>query len=80
MGNIAINEPNGIIDDDQPRARVLAFWKGEEFGPNFEYDLAGTPCGVLYQEGLQIYPNCIQKKFPDDLDLSKVHTRLIQTN
>jgi len=58
-----------FIDDDQPRARVLAFWKGEEFGPNFEYDLAGTPCGVLYQEGLQIYPNCIQKKFPDDLDL-----------
>ncbi|WP_242053886.1 hypothetical protein [Nostoc parmelioides] len=46
-----------FIDDDQPRARVLAFWKGEEFGPNFEYDLAGTPCGVLYEEGLQIYPN-----------------------
>ncbi|ABA23326.1 histidine kinase [Trichormus variabilis ATCC 29413] len=58
-----------FIDDEQPRARVLAFWKGEEFGPNFEYDLAGTPCGVLYQEGLQIYPDCIQKKFPDDLDL-----------
>ncbi|WP_236144355.1 sensor histidine kinase [Nostoc sp. CMAA1605] len=58
-----------FVDYEQPRARVLAFWAGEDFGPNFEYDLAGTPCGVLYQEGLQIYPQCIQQKFPEDLDL-----------
>jgi two-component system, NtrC family, sensor kinase len=58
-----------FVDDAQPRARVLAFWTGEDFGPNFEYDLAGTPCGVLYQQGLQIYSNCIQQKFPEDQDL-----------
>ena len=26
------------------RARSLAFWAGQEPGPNFEYDLHGTPC------------------------------------
>ncbi|OCQ89625.1 ATPase [Nostoc sp. MBR 210] len=58
-----------FAEQEQPRARVLAFWTGEDFGPNFEYDLSGTPCGVLYEEGLQIYPQCIQQKFPKDLDL-----------
>ncbi|UKO97816.1 GAF domain-containing sensor histidine kinase [Nostoc sp. UHCC 0870] len=58
-----------FIDQESPRARVLAFWTGEDFGPNFEYDLVGTPCGVVYEEGIQIYPNCIQQKFPEDLDL-----------
>ncbi|MBD2355489.1 ATP-binding protein [Tolypothrix sp. FACHB-123] len=58
-----------FVDETQPRAKVLAFWTGENFGPNFEYDLAGTPCGVLYEQGLQIYPECIQKAFPEDQDL-----------
>ncbi|MGH1396283.1 MAG: sensor histidine kinase [Trichormus sp.] len=58
-----------IDAQDSPRARVLAFWTGEGFGPNFEYDLMGTPCGIVYEEGLQIYDKCIQKEFPEDLDL-----------
>lgn len=58
-----------FIDEEQPRARVLAFWTGEDFGPNFEYDLSGTPCGIVYQQGIQIYSNCIQQKFPEDSDL-----------
>ncbi|MBD2195486.1 MULTISPECIES: sensor histidine kinase [Calothrix] len=58
-----------FVDETQPRAKVLAFWTGENFGPNFEYDLAGTPCGVLYEQGLQIYPQCIQQAFPEDADL-----------
>jgi two-component system, NtrC family, sensor kinase len=58
-----------FVDCESPRAKVLAFWTGEDFGPNFEYDLSGTPCGILYQEGLQIYPRCIRKIFPDDQDL-----------
>ncbi|MEC4816611.1 MAG: ATPase, partial [Scytonema sp. PMC 1069.18] len=58
-----------FINHESPRAKVLAFWTGQDFGPNFEYDLAGTPCGIVYQEGLRIYPKLIQQAFPDDLDL-----------
>lgn len=62
-----------FIDEDEPRARVLAFWTGEEFGPNFEYNLSGTPCGVVYEEGIQIYSQCIQQNFPEDLDLVRLN-------
>lgn len=58
-----------FVNDSQPRAKVLAFWAGKEFGENFEYDLAGTPCGVLYEQGLQIYPQLLQQQFPEDKDL-----------
>jgi signal transduction histidine kinase len=58
-----------FIDGEHPQGKVLAFWAGEDFGPNFGYNLAGTPCGVVYQKGLQIYPDSIQNLFPEDEDL-----------
>lgn len=58
-----------FLDSKQPQGRVLSFWAGEGFGPNFEYNLAGTPCGLVYQEGLKIYPHSIQQLFPEDEDL-----------
>jgi PAS domain S-box-containing protein len=46
--------------DDQKRAHTLAFWKGDGFGENFEFDIADTPCEKVlhgevchYREGLQ---------------------------
>ncbi|MEM7352768.1 MAG: response regulator [Acidobacteriota bacterium] len=51
------------------RLATLAFWNGEAFVDNFEYDLAGTPCqGVVAGEAC-IYPRGIQPLFPDDQDL-----------
>ena len=61
--------PEMSIDDESPRARILAFWAGGDFAPNFEYELEGTPCGVIYEQGMQIYPRGVQQKFPNDLDL-----------
>ncbi len=58
-----------FLDTDPPKARVLAFWSGDCFGLNFEYDIAGTPCGIVYKKSLQIYPNSIQQLFPEDEDL-----------
>ncbi len=58
-----------FLDCEEPRARVLAFWAGEDFAPNFDYDLAGTPCGVVIEEGLRIYSSGIQQHFPQDEDL-----------
>ena len=46
--------------DDQKHARSLAFWKGDGFGQNFDFDIADTPCEKVlhgevchYREGLQ---------------------------
>jgi two-component system, NtrC family, sensor kinase len=58
-----------FIDGDDPKAKVLAFWTGDDFGPNFEYVLEGTPCGVVLNQGLQIYASGVQQKFPEDIDL-----------
>src|SRR5215475_9035121 len=30
--------------DDQKHARSLAFWKGDGFGEDFQFDIADTPC------------------------------------
>ena len=58
-----------FICEDSSRARFLAFWAGDDFAPNFEYELKGTPCGAVYEEGMQIHPRGIQQKFPNDQDL-----------
>jgi PAS domain S-box-containing protein len=46
--------------DDQKHARSLAFWKGDGFGEDFDFDIADTPCEKVlhgevchYREGLQ---------------------------
>ena len=58
-----------FIDGEEPKAQVLAFWSGNQFGPNFDYALAGTPCGIVMEKGLRIYHSGIQEKFPEDEDL-----------
>lgn len=58
-----------FIDGDAPKAKTLAFWSGDDFGSNFDYVLNGTPCGVVLEQGLQIYECEIQQKFPKDIDL-----------
>ena len=51
-------------------ARACAFWNGQDFGPNFEYALAGTPCQQVVEEG-QIchFTNDLQTQFPADRGL-----------
>ncbi|NEP13370.1 MAG: MEKHLA domain-containing protein [Symploca sp. SIO2C1] len=58
-----------FADEGKTKVRTLAFWMGEEFGDNVEYDLAGTPCdGVL--AGMRChYPKGVQQIFPEDQDL-----------
>jgi PAS domain S-box-containing protein len=52
--------------DDQKHARSLAFWKGDGFGENFEFDIADTPCEkVLHGEVCQ-YQQGLQGLFPLD--------------
>jgi PAS domain S-box-containing protein len=52
--------------DDQKHARTLAFWKGDGFGENFEFDIADTPCEKVLHGELCHYPQGLQGLFPLD--------------
>ncbi|HEY9725644.1 MAG TPA: response regulator, partial [Chroococcales cyanobacterium] len=54
------------VDDKFTKARSLAFWTGETWSENFEYDLAGTPCEQVLQGTPCIYPQQVQTLFPHD--------------
>lgn len=52
---------------DRPatRARTLAFWRRGGFDANFEYDLTGTPCERVLQQGSAcFYPRGVGLLFP----------------
>jgi transcriptional regulator with GAF, ATPase, and Fis domain len=51
------------------RVRTLAFWKGDGFGENFEYDVGPTPCRTVLEGQPALYPDDVQHLFPDDQDL-----------
>jgi len=52
--------------DDQKHARTLAFWKGDGFGENFEFDIADTPCEKVLQGEDCRYRQGLQGLFPRD--------------
>ncbi|HSF68445.1 MAG TPA: sigma 54-interacting transcriptional regulator [Nitrospiraceae bacterium] len=51
------------------RIRTLAFWKGDGFMDQFEYDLDGTPCTNVIAGETCHYAQDVQKLFPRDRDL-----------
>ena len=51
------------------RVRTLAFWTGEGFLENFEYDLADTPCEQVLSGEACHYSEGVQALFPKDKDL-----------
>ncbi|HWP90606.1 MAG TPA: sigma 54-interacting transcriptional regulator [Thermodesulfobacteriota bacterium] len=58
-------------DKTLTRVRTLAFWAGQDFGDNFEYALAGTPCENVIAGNVCYYPNDLQSLFPRDLGLAE---------
>ncbi|MEM9925539.1 MAG: ATP-binding protein [Cyanobacteria bacterium P01_D01_bin.50] len=53
-----------FVSDSRDKFRTLAFWTGEEFGENFEYDLASTPCEQLMNGEMARYSHSVQSFFP----------------
>ena len=51
------------------RARSLAFWMGDKAGPDFEYDMHGTPCLKVNQGQTCHYDHNLQDLFPADKPL-----------
>ena len=52
--------------DDQKHARTLAFWKGDGFGENFDFDIADTPCEKVLHGEVCHYRQGLQGLFPRD--------------
>ncbi len=61
-----------VANEALTRVRTLAFWNGETWSDNFEYDLAGTPCENLLDAKTCFYPQNLQALFPNDPDLVKL--------
>jgi formate hydrogenlyase transcriptional activator len=55
--------------DDQKRAKALAFWKGDQPGENFEFDIPDTPCEKVLHGEVCHYREGLQKLFPLDTGL-----------
>jgi PAS domain S-box-containing protein len=51
--------------------RSLAFWMNGDFVEGYEYNIEGTPCGVVIEEARLVhYPERIIELFPNDPDLT----------
>jgi signal transduction histidine kinase/DNA-binding NarL/FixJ family response regulator len=61
---------SGCIDAPPTRVCTYAFWQGNEFGENTEYDLYGTPCEQIFNgQGCQYFPEGVQALFPLEKEL-----------
>jgi formate hydrogenlyase transcriptional activator len=57
------------------RVRTIAFWSGDDWRPNVEYPLAGTPCEQVVAGNLCFYEDDVQQLFPADADLVALGAR-----
>ncbi len=61
-----------VLPPDQQRMRSLARWVDGKEAPNFEKDLAETPCASVISGGACSYPTNPQEQFPRDTALAEV--------
>ena len=52
------------------RVRTLAFWGGDDFFDNLEFELAGTPCQDVIGGKLTYHPERVSALFPKDRPLA----------
>src|SRR5437899_7114720 len=60
--------------DINTRVRTLAYWGGDRFFDNVEYDLVGTPCEDVVAGKFCHYPDGVQRLFPKDRGLVNLGT------
>lgn len=59
-----------FVDTAPTKLRRLAFWTGESWNYEREYDLKDTPCeNVIAQKKICYYPDGVQEYFPENRDL-----------
>jgi formate hydrogenlyase transcriptional activator len=57
------------------RARSRAFWDGDDFGEDFEYELPGTPCMEVARGRTCHIPDRLPEAFPEDKAMIEMGTR-----
>lgn len=62
-----------FVDGNRTRVRTLAFWKGDGYLDDFEYDLPHTPCERVLAGEVCLFADRVQDSFPDHReDLAKL--------
>ena len=60
-----------IALDNPHQLKSLAFWQGETWGEYFEYDLKGTPCEKVVNDGGIYYcADSLESLFPDSVEVA----------
>ncbi len=54
------------INQNSDTVVSLAFWEIDKLGKNFEYNLANTPCELVYQNEVRCFTHNLQKLFPQN--------------
>jgi PAS domain S-box-containing protein len=58
------------LNSNSPKKlRALAFFGGDKFLDEVEYELAGTPCAEALASGHASYPHSVRTSFPEDYQL-----------
>ena len=61
-----------VYNEDQSKAKSLAFLIDNEFLPDFEYDLKGTPCETVIKNDTLLYiPDNLLEIYPDDPEMKE---------
>jgi PAS domain S-box-containing protein len=53
-----------LLEPERDRFATLAVWEDGGLRENFEYDLAGTPCGEVVRTGQRYFLQNVQQTFP----------------
>jgi PAS domain S-box-containing protein len=61
-----------FANEAKTKLRTLAFWQGETWKENFEYDLTHTPCEGILEGRVYYYPKNMPTLFPCDSELVKL--------
>ncbi len=62
-----------LMDEGMSRVRTIAFFADGAKMDNFEYDLAGTPCENVIGKTTCVFPDNVQREFPEDDDLKMLN-------
>src|SRR5262245_62173511 len=60
--------------EEARRLKALAFWFGDDWVSDYEYDIEGSPCGEVVEEKRLVHiPENVIELYPLDSDLSRMH-------
>ena len=56
-----------FADKSRRTIKTLAVWAGDDFGENFTYHLDGMPCDDILKGHLQLIPDRLSERYPQDV-------------